>query len=232
MPDSSSRVANGYLIWDLMLAIGWIGFFIYNRPLRKKILWSSLISLPFGLGQLYFFPDYWSPQTLFDLGSRFHIDIESFALMFFLGGLAAVIYETIFKKRVPNSQHFCHPRCWCWFSLVVALASFMILLKLFPKWSIIWPSILGPLAGGIFAAIVYPRLRKHILFGGILFAGLYFVSLALMNLIFPSWIASTWNLPALSGILLIGVPLEEILFGFAFGTLWAPLYEEVCSRFL
>jgi len=38
-----------------------------------------------------------------------------------------------------------------------------------------------------------------------------------------------WNLPTLIGILLFGIPLEDLLFAFAFafGLCWAGVYEQV-----
>ena len=41
----------------------------------------------------------------------------------------------------------------------------------------------------------------------------------------PGYIEQVWNLPALSGVLLFGIPLEELAFGFAFGMYWAGVYE-------
>ena len=46
----------------------------------------------------------------------------------------------------------------------------------------------------------------------------------------PGYIASVWNLPALSGVLIGGIPLEELLFGFAFGVYWASVYEHLTWR--
>ena len=41
-----------------------------------------------------------------------------------------------------------------------------------------------------------------------------------------------WNLPTLIGILLFGIPLEDLLFAFAFGLCWAGVYEHlVCGGF-
>ena len=34
-----------------------------------------------------------------------------------------------------------------------------------------------------------------------------------------------WNLRALSGVLIGGIPLEELLFGFTFGWYWTGVYE-------
>ncbi len=217
-----------FLILTAVFGVVWLIAYFTQTSLRKKMLWSSLIALPFGLGELYYIPDYWAPQTLFNLGMRYHIDIESFALMFFLGGIAAFVYEGFFKKQVLT-QKICHPVCRCYTPLITTLVTFIVLARAFPDWNIIYPSSFAGLAGGAIAMLLYPKLRRHVLFGGILFALLYWVSLAMLDVFLP-WIATTWNLSALSGILVAGVPVEEILFGFSFGTLWAPLYEETCSN--
>lgn len=219
-----------YLAWTALLGIFWIIAYASNPKLRQKIWWSSWIAFPFGLGDLYFIPNYWTPQTLFDFGIKYHVDIEAFLLMFFLGGLAAFIYEGIFKKQIPTAQKICHPVCKCYTSLITTLVAFIILTRGFPNWNIIYPSSYACLIGGITAMLIYPKLRKHILFGGILFALLYWVSLAIVDIFSTGWIATTWNMTALSGITVLRVPLEEIFFGFSFGTIWAPLYEEVCSN--
>ena len=41
----------------------------------------------------------------------------------------------------------------------------------------------------------------------------------------PGYIPQVWNLPALSGVLIGGIPLEELLFGFSFGWYWVGVYE-------
>ncbi len=218
-----------FLIWTALLGVIWLAAYASKPALRRKMWWSSWLAFPFGLGELYFIPNYWKPQTLFGLGMRYGIDIESFALMFFLGGIAAFVYEGVFKKRVAMAQKICHPVCKCYTPLITTLVAFIILSRAFPSWNVIYPASYACLAGGAIAMLVYPKLRRHVLFGGILFALLYWVSLAVLDVFLP-WIATTWNLSALSGILVAGVPVEEILFGFSFGTIWAPLYEETCSN--
>src|SRR5574342_1360435 len=219
-----------FLIWTSLFGIIWLIAYISQPALRQKILWSSWIALPFGFGELYFIPNYWVPQTLFDLGIRYKIDIDSFALMFFMGGTAAFVYEALFKKHVPITQKICHPLCKCYTPLIASLVTFIVLTRAFPLWNIIYSSSFACLVGGATAAIIYPGLRKHILFGGILFAALYWLSLSAIDAFYSGWLMSTWNMAALSGITLLHVPIEEILFGFSFGVIWAPLFEEVCSN--
>ncbi len=210
-----------YLSWVLLLGLVWGIIFFFQQQLRGRMLWSGLKALPFGFGELYFIPDYWNPQTLFNLGANFSIDIEAFGLMFFLGGLAACFYELVLKRK--TKKRFLSRK---YLSLVAALGFFMVFIKIVPQWNIVYSSSLSLFVGGMVAFVMYPNMRKRIPLNGILFALLYFVSLAIINLIFPSWIPSAWKLDAISNVLVLGVPIEEILFGFAFGTFWAPLNEE------
>ncbi len=219
-----------YLAWVALLGIAWLVVYLSKKGLRGKILLSSLVALPFGFGELYYFSNYWTPQTLFDLGLRYHLSVESFFLMFFLGGTAAFVYESVFKEKYPLKEKVCGKVCKCNWSFISALVLFILLLKLFPKANIIYPSSFATLGAGLVAFIIYPHLRKHVVFGGVLYMTFYGISLLIIELFFPGWIGATWNLELLSGILVFGVPAEELLFGFAFGTFWAPLYEEVCGR--
>jgi hypothetical protein len=41
----------------------------------------------------------------------------------------------------------------------------------------------------------------------------------------PGYIERVWNLADLSVVLIAGIPLEELAFGFAFGLYWAGVYE-------
>jgi len=71
-----------------------------------------------------------------------------------------------------------------------------------------------------------PDVTKHTWTGGTLFAALYFVFFSVLTLIFPDFI-NAWNLSAISGILILNVPLEEIMYAFTFGMFWSIVYEHV-----
>ncbi|MDQ2731769.1 MAG: lycopene cyclase domain-containing protein [Armatimonadota bacterium] len=43
----------------------------------------------------------------------------------------------------------------------------------------------------------------------------------------PGYIESVWNLKALTGINIYGIPLEELLYGFSFGMYWTGIYEHL-----
>jgi hypothetical protein len=65
---------------------------------------------------------------------------------------------------------------------------------------------------------------------GGLFCAIYFLIFVLFNVAFPGYVEAVWNLKAISGIRLLGVPLEELMFGFTFGLYWSSVYEHLTWR--
>ena len=63
----------------------------------------------------------------------------------------------------------------------------------------------------------------------------YLISVLLMgflgfNIIFPHALQSYWSLDNLLGIRILGVPIEELMYAFSFGLMWAPMYEYVHGK--
>jgi len=68
------------------------------------------------------------------------------------------------------------------------------------------------------------------LVSGLIFILIYFITFSLLNLFFPGYTEAVWNLSAISGIIIIGVPLEELLWAFTFGLYWSSIYEHLTWR--
>jgi len=61
--------------------------------------------------------------------------------------------------------------------------------------------------------------------GALLFVAYYSVFLLGLERTSPGYIARVWNLDALSGLDVLGMPLEELLFAAAFGAYWSGVYD-------
>ena len=72
-----------------------------------------------------------------------------------------------------------------------------------------------------------PDLKGNTIVGGVAFLGLYSAFMLGLRWLAPGYIEAVWNLPALSGVLVYGIPLEELLFGLTFGMYWSGVYEHV-----
>ncbi len=220
---------NPWLTFSLLFFAVWIIVWSAKKNLRKEMLWSSLIAAPFGLTEPLFVPEYWSPPSLFDLAMRTGFDIESIIFCFSIGGIAAVLYELLFKRyhvKMTTAQQYCsHHRYH-----LLALASgplVFIVLALFTEWNHIYCAAIALFVGAASASVCRPDLKKKIIAGGFLFLGLYTVFFILLTQLYPGIVEQVWNLDALSGLLFLGIPLEEFMFAFTFGMYWSSIYEHV-----
>jgi len=188
-------------------------------------LWTSLL----GLTEPFFVPAYWSPPSLFDLASKTGFDIESFIFAFAIGGIAVIIYDKIFRteqaqvsmRERHNPRHKYH---------LLALLSAPILffaLLIFSNFNPIYSTFIALMGGGIATWYCRPDLKKKMIVSAFLFLIFYFIYFSTLNLMYPGYVEQVWNLPALSGILVLGVPLEELMFAFGIGFLWSSVYEHI-----
>ena len=91
----------------------------------------------------------------------------------------------------------------------------------------IYISSISMLIGAFATFYCRPDLKKKIFVGGLLFLSLYFISFLIFSAAYPEIVEKVWNLNALSGRLIFGVPLEEFMFAITFGMLWSSYYEHV-----
>ena len=227
-------------MFEYLMGIGviffvWLTIFIFNKNLRKPMLWSGLVYFGFiTLIHILFLvsrnfinigspitPGYWSPNTLFNLGKiTYGYSIEDILFMFFVGGIATSIYEFILKKNIDikkNRRH--HIK-----ALVASIVSFFVFGLLF-KMNLIYSLIVSSFVGAISIWIERRDLVKHSLYGGISFVIIYMVGFLIFKLLFPNFISGVYNLDNLIGINFLDIPLEEYLYAFSFGLMWAPIYE-------
>ena len=217
-----------WLLWSLAFLLPWAAIYLVNARHRKVIWRTSLVTALFGFTEPIFVPSYWNPPSLFELAQRTRFDLESLIFSFAIGGIGCAIYETLTKRDlVPvgtaekrRARHRLHR--W------VLLAPIFLFVPLyFSPWNAIYPSLICLLIGAIASVICRPDLLRKTLLGGLLFSGVYAVFMLGLLWSAPGYIEQVWNLRALSGILIAGIPLEEILFGIAFGMYWTGVYEHL-----
>lgn len=220
-----------WLIWSLFFLLPWSALYLANPRLRQAIWRSSLMTAPLGLTEPIFVPEYWSPPSLFELARRTGFDIESLIFAFAIGGIATAFYNTLTRQHdVPvgtaerrSPLHRFHAA-----ALLVPPAVFVPLYLL--PWNPIYPVFVSFLLGAIGSVICRPTLRRKTVVGGVIFLGLYAVFMLGLKWLAPGYIASVWNLPALRGGLVYGIPVEELVFGFTFGLYWTGVYEHLTWR--
>lgn len=223
-----------WFIWSLILLGIWSVTYLALRDPdgRREMLVTSAITSLFGLTEPVFVPAYWLPPSLFDLAAKTRFDIESLLFSFGIGGLAVALYEVVLPGRHAavleheraHRRHRLH--VWAVASGPVAFGMLYVATPLNP----IYSATLAFVMGGAFTAYCRPDLVVRMVASGGIFLALYFVYFWTLTLAFPAYVALVWNLPALSGVLVAGVPAEELLFAATFGFMWSSTYEHVAWR--
>lgn len=190
------------------------------------MLWASLFTMPFGLTEPLFVPEYWAPPSLFNLALTTGFDIESLIFCFGIGGVGVVLYNILTGARFSQvSKTYRRSPLHRHHRLAIA-APFIIypILYFFP-WNPIYPAFVAMIVGTIATILCRPDLKTKTWVGGLLFLGYYWLFISGLEMLSPGYVEQVWNLEALSGILFFGIPMEEFIFALTFGMYWAGVYE-------
>lgn len=219
-----------WLIWASAFLVPWLVLFAAFPHYRTTMWWASVMTAPFGLTEPIFVPAYWNPPSLFDLAQRTGFDIESLIFCFAIGGVGVSLYNIVTGRTLEtvglpagHSRHRYHG-----VALLIPVVAFPLLML--ASWNPIYPAVLAMLLGALGTIACRPDLLPNTMIGGIIFLVYYLTFMVGLEWSAPGYIARVWNLGALSGFALYRIPLEELLFGFAFGAYWAGIYEHIMWR--
>ena len=217
-----------WFVWSAAFLVPWAILFVFHAPTRRAMWQASLATALFGLTEPIFVPRYWNPPSLFELAQRTGFDLESEIFAFAIGGIAVVLYNVVSCRPIvplPGAER--HARQHRWHRVAIA-APFVIFWPLYVlPWNPIYAAVTSLALGALASVACRPDLIGKTATGGVIFLLLYGAFIGALRWLAPGYIETVWNLPALSGVLLRGIPLEELLFGFTFGMYWASVYEHL-----
>jgi hypothetical protein len=208
-----------YLIGSILTIIIWAIFYYMRKDLRKEMLVMGTIIAIIGLFLEFFIwtRDWWAPKTI----SGTVIGIEDAIFGFGIGGISTVLYEVVFRKKVLTGKYHHKKK-----ALAVAIFSFAILLSaLFAGLHSFYATSIGLLLPAL--AIYHFRkdlILKSMTTGALMAAGA-FAGFFIMNIIQPTFVQEWWMLKNLSGLLLFGIPVEDVIWFFLVGTSVGCIYR-------
>jgi lycopene cyclase-like protein len=211
-----------YLVGVGIFWIGWWVCFALAKSYRSQMRWGTLLAAPLAITSLLFVPQYWTPPSLFDLDQKIHVGIEDFLWAAAVGGMAAVAGEIFLKQKLREIRSRRRTR---------HLAPFVLLVIVFGALEFWHPNktMDNTIIAFAVGALVLGYLRRDLIplmISGLLsFAVLYFLLFLCVLALYPEFVKRYWNLPALMGIFLAGVPLEELLFAATGGAIFSVAYE-------
>jgi hypothetical protein len=219
-----------WLGWSLLLLAVWciVCAALREKGSRHEMLvvsaWTSLLALT----EPFFVPRYWNPPSLFGLAQSTGFDIESFIFCWSIGGLAVVLYELFIPVRHEHIRsgspaHVFHP-----LALVITPALFVLLVFL-TRFNPIYCALIALALGSCLVIVSRRDLLRKMLVSAFIFLALYSAYFLALVIAAPGYVQKVWDLRMLSGISLLGIPLEELAFAFAFGFFWSGVYEYALS---
>ena len=184
----------------------------------------ALFAIPFAFTEFLFYPEYWEPRFLFHLADRIGFGIEDFLFVTGLGAFTSTVYPFIFSRKLTPviAATAAGNRLRAAVPVVVALGLAFVLYQ--AGIPMIWGCVPIMLLIAVGIGILRPDLRRASLWGGILSAGFYFFICLILGVIIPDVFALNWHAEKFSNLYLLGVPLEEIAYAFAAGTVASVFY--------
>ncbi len=214
-----------YLILGLTLFFVWLILYFLRKDIRKEML---IISLLFGIAGLVvestYIIDWWKPLTITNTA----VGIEDFLFGFTVGGIASVLYEEVFKRKIrmrKKENLFTKKK-----DLNNLLVGGLLAIIFFGSFYILhlntlFSSILG---FGIPTLIMWIRRKDLILdsiASGILLMLVSFVVYSFVNLLTPGWVYEFWHFNNVPNWVLFNVPIDDVIWYFFAGAFIGPLYE-------
>lgn len=215
-----------WLTWSAAFLVPWLILYAAFPAQRRVIRWASFFTMPFGLTEPLFVPEYWSPPSLFDLARGTGFDIESLIFCFGIGGVGAALYNVLTGKRVvPVNLRERHEPLHRHHYKALAAPFVIFPVLYFLPWNPIYPGIVAMFTGAVANVLCRPELKLKTWVGGGLFLVYYALFLFALEASAPGYIERVWNLDALWGLTIVGLPIEELLFAVGFGMYWSGVYE-------
>ncbi len=215
-----------YITGTLILGIIWFIVYIARKDLRSQIIKVSTFLTIFGLTEhFWYYGRYWTPTWLIKL-PFLNAGIEDFLLCFFYGGIAAALYEEVFRKRLIKNRKYSQSQRQK-ILIVAILTGFLTVLlgeNVF-KLGIIFSTGWGIVTTGLVLLYYRKDLLKPALLNFLLMLVVVLLWQGGTRLLFPNMYSDFWIRSSVSNVYWFGVLFEEYFFHacMAFGI--GPIFE-------
>ncbi len=210
-----------YLVGSLLFVPIWALWFWRSPSSRREMLIMSGIFICIGVPSeaLLYTRDWWHPATI--TGTR--VGVEDVLYSIGNGGYMAALYAVLLRGQLVQDRP---PPAWpLRLAPIGAIASLPFVVCLgFGVHSFVATSI-GSLVGLAIVLVQRPDLTRVAVVSGVVGTALAIPVYVAIEALFPGSIAATWDLPHLSGILPLGIPVEDLLWYLYTAALWGTYYK-------
>jgi len=211
-----------YLVGTGIFWLAWLACFIAGAAYRREMRWGTLIAAPMALTSLLFVPQYWTPDSLFNLDAKIRVGIEDFLWAAAVGGIACVVGEILLHDRLSMLRKTRRKRHYTPFVFIVVV---FLGLELWHSGETMINCIISLAVGAVVLGFLRRDLVPSMLVSAATFTALYFFLFLCVLHLYPQFVTRFYNLPRLLGIYVAGVPIEELLFACTGGAIFSVAYE-------
>jgi hypothetical protein len=211
-----------YLVGALLFVPVWLLMYWRSPTSRREMLvMSGVFTITVGVPLEFWLysRDWWHPLTI----TRTAIGIEDVIYSIGNGGYLAAVYAFTFRGYLDRRQHAPGWQLRL-LPLVVAIALPLIL-----AYALGWQAFPAATVGSLIALAIVLAARRDLIAVAV---GSAIVGTALaipvyvaLELLFPGLVAATWDLPHLSGLLPLGIPIEDLAWYAYTAALWSTYYK-------
>lgn len=214
-----------YLYMGLTFLAIWLILFFYRKDTRKElVIVSSVFALGGPIMDILFTQDWWNPQTITNTVFSFESILTGFAI----AGVASVIYEDIFKKQVKIRQKTKQDERMQTIHVLLLLAlSATVFFGSFYAFGLnsLYATIFAFVLPSIIMWIQRPDLMLDSFATGIILIGVASIVYTVLHFLTPGWVETFWVFSNTPKIMFLNLPLDDIIWYFAAGLFFGPIYE-------
>lgn len=187
-----------YMIGVSVLSIIWLILYWWRSDIRHEMaILSGFFGVSGVIGQFFLRHDWWQPLTL--TGTR--VGLEDFLYGAAFGGVAAIGYEVLFKRRIRQRKKTGRVRAY---ERYMAVAIFAVSALLFVGLFMVgiatfWASSLALLLPAFFIVYRRPDLIADAIGSGVIAVIAQWLCFLTVELITPGWVQHFWLYDNLSG---------------------------------
>lgn len=209
-------VAYEFLVLSLLFLVPGAAIALGRPDLRGLMGRMALASTPFAVTERLFVPAYWRPRFLFDLGDVLGFGLEDVIFVAGLGAFACATYPAASGRRVVPVDAP-PPRPWARGAAMIgaAIAAAVALIAL--SVPVLYATVIAMALGTAAMLLTRRDLIAPGAIGALLCALVYLALCLLFARLVPGVFERTWRPSILLPGRLLGVPLDELLYGLGAG---------------
>ena len=217
------------LLSGLLLVPGLI-ILLLRRDLRGVAAAMAVCSLPFALTESFFYPTYWEPDFLFDLVSVIGFGIEDIIFVVGLAILTSTVYAFSFRKQYVAISSPDLRRVLLRAGAILAVVFLLVPVVSLAGIHMIYGSFLIMMGVSCVLFLIRNDLAIPGIAGGCLSLVVYTGVCLLLALVAADVFRLQWHAEEFLNVYFLGVPVEELMYSFAAGTVATVFYPFVMMK--